>query len=131
MTASLLLIFTAAWVTPWVFRKNGGRQYNYVEYLFIGVYMASQRFVVDIVLLPYELIPESAGWPDHTLWLGLAYVALTAWSYKQFFGMRWWRAIRKTIGLMILALLILIVLILVVLAIIVGVASLLKGYERI
>ncbi len=61
VTASLLLIFTAARVTPWVFRKEGGRRYNYVEYLFVGVYMASQRFVIDIVLLPYELIPESAG----------------------------------------------------------------------
>ncbi len=102
-TLSLLLLFAIALVTPWVFRKDGGRAYNYVEYLFIGAYMSSQRFVADLVLLPYLLIPESAGWPDVGYWLAPIYVGLTAWNYKQFFGMRWRRAIPKTIWLMILS----------------------------
>jgi hypothetical protein len=134
-TGSLLLLFVAAWVAPWVFRKNGGRQYNYVEYLFISVYMASQRFVADIVLLPCKWIPESSHWPGYELWVALAYVALayvglTAWNYKQLFELRWWRAIRKTIGLMILAFLIACVLTIIVLALLIGVvyvASLLKA----
>lgn len=100
---SLLLLLGIAWVTPLVFRKNGGRKYNYIEYLFIGAYMTSQRFLVDIALLPYKLIPESAGWPDEQFLIGLAYIGLTAWNYKQLFGLRWRGAIPKTIWLMVLA----------------------------
>lgn len=102
-TLSLLLLFAIALMTPWVFRKDGGRAYNYVEYLFIGAYMSSQRFVADLVLLPYRLIPESAGWPEVEFLLAPIYIGLTAWNYKQFFGMRWRRAIPKTIWLMILS----------------------------
>lgn len=129
-TLSFLFLFASAWIARGVFGKNGGRRYNYIEYLFVGAYMTSQRFVVDLVLLPYGLIPESAGWPGRDLLVGLAYVGLTAWDYRQFFELRWRKAIPKTIWLMILSCVVIAGAAVVMIVMIVGrkyVASVLNG----
>ena len=101
---SIYLLFSFALATRWIFRKNGARRYNYVEFLFIGAYMVCQRFLVDIVLVPYEYFwPEYDGFLDHSQLIFFSYVGLTAWDYKQFFGMRWRAAVWKTLKLYLLS----------------------------
>lgn len=123
---SILLLFSIALVMPLIFRRNGGRKYNYVEYLFIGAYMTCQRFLVDIVLLPYMYWIGSANFL-----LVVSYIGLTAWNHKQLFGMRWPAAIWKTLLLMIVAFFVVLILGAILLTLflvgIIGVALLLKG----
>lgn len=88
-----------------VFRKTVSVRYNFAEYLFMGAYMACQRLIVLIVLIPYEYFDNRYDdMPiSHTFLTVLIFLGLAAWDFKQFFGLKTMKAIRKTVNMFLLA----------------------------
>lgn len=84
-----------AWAARRLFRKYGSREYNYAEMLFACLYMAAQRMVVSIVLQPFIIAFPDAGFLS-TL-KTLLYLFLTAWTFREMFGMKWLKTIWKSI----------------------------------
>ena len=130
---SLLMIPFFALTTRWVFRKEGARNYNYVEFLYVCAYMACQRFVIDILFLPYELLGSGDETFSYSFFVVLGYIGLTAWDFKQFFRIKWVKLIRKSIRLFIeafvLAFLVLLVILILIILIGIGLAFILKIFR--
>lgn len=88
-----------------IFRKTVPVRYNFAEYLFMGAYMACQRLIIFIVLVPYEYFDNRYDdMPiSHKFLTVLIFLGLAAWDFKQFFGLKTMKAIRKTVNMFLLA----------------------------
>ncbi|MCD8173874.1 MAG: DUF3667 domain-containing protein [Alistipes sp.] len=79
-------------------RANAGR-YNYTELMFMGGYLAAQRMIIDI----FALGAEWAGKWDTDFAVYTIYVLLMAYTLRQFFALRWLKAIWKSLMVFLLS----------------------------
>ncbi|MCC8018249.1 MAG: DUF3667 domain-containing protein [Rikenellaceae bacterium] len=103
-------------------RANGGR-YNYTELMFMGGYLAAQRMIIDIVALGVEWTTD---WDtDKTVYC--VYILLMAYTLRQFFALRWLKAIWKSVTVFLLSFFLLGVAIVILALIVFGIYYLITG----
>ncbi len=104
-SAFILSLFMLPIYTAFIklcFWRSNRRRYNYTELLFVSGYIAAQRFIIDLVYLPYRWIFwNKDDLTSHWMVSWSLYFVFTVITLKQLFGTRWIGTVWRTVWMLI------------------------------
>ncbi|MCD8072668.1 MAG: DUF3667 domain-containing protein [Alistipes sp.] len=104
---SMLPVFTL--FTQISFSGANRKRYNYTELMYAGAFITSQRFIIDLLSLPFRWVWDK---DDNLIWaaVGLLYLLFTVLTFKQLFATGWIGTTLRTLFMLLLSLFLIIIL---------------------
>jgi len=101
--SSIVMLPLFALAMKRTFRKTGDiNEYSFVEYLFVGAYMACQRLIIGLLLLPYKAYSHVHD-GHYNLIFAILIAVIATWDFRSLAGLDWWTSFTKTMKMFIRA----------------------------